>query len=213
MIVRGRTALLLGGLLALGCDDEVRASFDLDSIDEPDEDCVVVVHERLELGEVLHEYVADSPSSTGGWALVTVVDDPDLSGLALVRVPASPDEPETPPIGLGATSLNSARVELRPGTSPGELWMLVDWGTSALLRKLAPGVGPIVSNPSIGNFPIHDGVGCPPGATCCGFAVRLTERAWAANAGASPNASPRAYRHRRPCHRVADVLRPFKCAP
>ncbi|HLT40433.1 MAG TPA: hypothetical protein VK034_29340 [Enhygromyxa sp.] len=161
MIARGRAALLLGSLLALGCDDDVRAPLDLDSIDEPNEDCVAVVHERLDLGEVLHEYVADTPSSTGGWALVTNPDVAEVSGLALVRVPASLDEPETPPIGLGATSLNSARVELRTGTVPGELWILVDWGTSALLRKLAPGLGLVANNPSIGNFPINDGVGCP----------------------------------------------------
>lgn len=162
MSSRARLALI--GLLAIGCEqDDLRAPLDLDHIDEPIEDCVTVIHESLELGLELHDYVGDGSGSTGGWALATILDeDLDAPEIALVRVPASPDEPETEPVELGFASVNSARIELRAGAIPGELWVLVDRGNNALLRRLAPGVGVVAGNGLLANFPLDDGtVGCP----------------------------------------------------
>ncbi len=162
---RGLVAPLVATLVSLAspaCGDDPRAPFDLDAIGEPDEDCVAVVHEALELGvEQLHRYVADAPGSAGGWALVTTINELDNPELALVRVPAAADEPALAPIGLGIASLTATRVELRAGAAPGELWVLQDAGAAASLRKLAPKLGLVAGNGSLANFPIPgDGGGC-----------------------------------------------------
>jgi hypothetical protein len=159
--------LLLGGLP--GCEQDPRAPLDLDDIVDLEGDCVVVIHERLELGPdksfPIHRYVADQPSSPGGWALVTHVDlDSDTpKQLAMLRVPASSHELATPPILLGQPSIGSTHIELRPGVAPGELWVLQDAGNNAAVRRLVPELGAIAENGSLANFPsVPAGVdGCP----------------------------------------------------
>lgn len=153
----GRIAPAIIGLLTVACEDDVRATLDLDRIVEPT-DCVEVVHERLELGDELHEYLADAPHSAGGWALISVTDDFDPPTLALVRVPATPDEPETEPIEVGHWSPGSVHFELRSGAAPGELWVLRDAGSAVSLYKLHPGEGVVAYNA----YPTNDGGGgCP----------------------------------------------------
>ncbi len=155
-------AVAVVAVLTLGCSDDVRGPFDLDNIEVPTDTCLTVIHESLDIGLTVHDYVADAPGSTGGWALVTIDNGVGVPELALVRIPASPDEPELAPIELGFSSLASVRVDLRGGAVPGELWMLQDSGTSATLNKFAPGIGELVSNESIANFPVLDGgSGCP----------------------------------------------------
>jgi hypothetical protein len=145
-------------LLLLGCELEPRAALDLDRIEEPTEDCVAVIHESLEPGLALHEYVADAPNSPGGWALATILDEAlNQPELALVRIPATPDEASTEPIELGVAELSAVAIELRAGVLPGELWVLLEKPSEASLRKLAPEVGTIAGNGSIDNFPTTDG--------------------------------------------------------
>jgi hypothetical protein len=157
MSARSRLALALM-LAALGCDQELRAPLDLDAIAEPTGACVTVIHESLELGLALHEYVADAPSSSGGWALATVLDELNQPELALVRVPATPDEAPTEPISVGPAD----RIELRAGAVPGELWVLQEADVGTWLRKLAPGIGVVAGNASLDNFPAETGNGdCP----------------------------------------------------
>lgn len=151
----GRVLALM--LPALGCEQDFRDPFDLDSIEEPSESCVVVMHESLEVGLALHDYVADAPHSIGGWALATVLDDMDQPELAIVRIPATADEAPIEPIGLGFSNLASAGIELRGGAAPGELWVLQELQTSTTLRKLAPGVGVIAGNATLANFPADEG--------------------------------------------------------
>ncbi|MFO7562574.1 MAG: hypothetical protein R6X02_08010 [Enhygromyxa sp.] len=164
MTGRGRRALALAGALALGCEDEVRAPYDLDQIEEPSEDCVVVVHERLELGVELHQYLADAPGSVGGWALVSEEDDGvNPAKLALVRVPASPEEPETAAIELGYWGPGALHFELRAGIVPGEAWAFREAGGVVGLSKLRPGLGVVVETA----YPANDG-----GSSCPNFFTR-----------------------------------------
>ena len=156
--------VLLGGLS--GCEQDIRAPLDFGDIVDTDSDCVIVIHERLELGVdhnlPIHRYVADRPSSAGGWALVTITNDAEQAELALVRVKASPEEHGTAPIPLGQAHTSLARIELRAGTKPGELWVLQDAGNNAAVRKLAPELGVLAENGSLANFPtVTGGTGCP----------------------------------------------------
>jgi hypothetical protein len=159
----GRGRLLLVMLPTLGCEQDFRAPLDLDEIEEPTGSCVTVIHESLEPGLALHQYVADAPNSAGGWALATILNEVlNQPELALVRVPATPDEAPTEPIELGFSNLASTRIELRGGAAPGELWLLQESDTSASLRKLAPGFGVIAGNGSLSNFPAEEGNGACP---------------------------------------------------
>jgi hypothetical protein len=157
-----RRALVLACLL-LGCDVDSRTALDLDRIEEPTEGCVTVIHESLEPGLALHEYVADAPNSPGGWALASILNEQlDEPELALVRIPATADEPPTTPIALDEAELAAIRIELRGGVLPGELWVLQQSESEASVRRLVPGSGTIASNFSLGNFPTDDGgEGCP----------------------------------------------------
>lgn len=158
--------LLVGG--PIGCQQDPRAPFDLDSIDELDGSCVTVVHERLQpvgaAGSSVHRYVGDGAGSLGGWALITMTqDDLEQPELAIVRVPATPDEPPTPPLWLGFSKLDAVDLELRVGAVPGELWVLQQYqNISAKLYKLVPGFGVVASNNALANFPGADvEPGCP----------------------------------------------------
>lgn len=158
-----RRGLLCCAALALGCDEDFRGPLDLDAIEQPTDSCVTVIHESLDVGLALHEYVADAPSSPGGWALATVVSPvTDQQELALVRVRASADEAPLPPISLGVADLSSLRVEMRGGAVPGELWVLHESEAGSWLLALAPEIGVLAGNGSIANFPAEaSSDGCP----------------------------------------------------
>lgn len=149
-------------LATLGCDQDLRDPLDLDAIVEPTNDCVTVIHESLEVGLALHEYVADAPTSAGGWALATTLDEQDQPELALVRVPATADEAPTEPIDFPLSDPATLHVQLRAGANPGELWMLEESLAGTFLRKLEPEIGVVAGNGSLGNFPAESGNGsCP----------------------------------------------------
>lgn len=153
MSTRTGVALLVW-LAICGCEQDVRAPFDLDQIEDWDGDCVAVLRERLEVGLELHEYVADSSSSRGGWALATMLDDSNQPTPAIVRVPAE-RERATKPIAL---SLQGGSIELRPGARPGELWVLQKSKANTWLGKIEPSTGVTAGNPSIANFPVVDDI-------------------------------------------------------
>lgn len=159
-----RRAVALGlAALALACDEDFRAPLDLDAIEPPTDSCVAVVHESLEIGLALHEYVADAPNSAGGWALATILNEViDQPELALVRVPASADEAPTIPITLGLANASAHRIEMRGGAVPGQLWVLHESDSGAWLLELAPEVGVVAGNGSLTNFPAETGsADCP----------------------------------------------------
>jgi hypothetical protein len=154
-------AVLVSGS-ALGCED-ARAPFDLDAVVEPSEDCVTVVHEALELGPTVHRYVADGPSSAGGWALATILY-PEGPVLAMVRVPAGPDEPPTPSFLFGVPEVFAqGRFEFRVGAAPGELWLLhtINPSSATHLLKFVPKYS-VVSAASLTGLVSVDGLAACP---------------------------------------------------
>ena len=148
------------GLGALGCESG-RAPLDLEAHVEPSEECVVIVHESLELGEAVHAFVSDGSGSRGGWALISFVNDNDLVELGVARVPASELEAPTSIVGLGLTASDPDHVILRAGEIPGELWVHSTAADLVVLRRLEPELGLTASNGSIGLFPGTSGVSCP----------------------------------------------------
>lgn len=155
-------APLLALLATLGCDQDIRDPIDLDAIVEPTSECVTVIHESLEVGLAVHEYVADAPTSAGGWALATILGEENQPELAIVRVPATPDEAPIEPITFGLSDPKTLHLQLRAGAKPGELWVLEESLAGTFLRKLAPEIGVVAGNGSIDNFPADSGYGsCP----------------------------------------------------
>lgn len=152
---RARLGVVLLAAAALGCED-AREPFDLQALEAGD-DCLTVVHASLELGGPLHRFVGDSLGSPGGWGLITLDDM-----LAIVRVPASADEPPTSPIYLGVPEEFADDTSLRIGRS-GELWVLLEAGIVSL-RRMLPGIGEAARNDSLANFPTVDHVGSCPSA-------------------------------------------------
>lgn len=151
--------------LALAACDESRDPLDLDELITPDRECVEVVHESLDLGGSIIAFASDTAGSLGGWALVSTVLDVDPV-LAIVRVPASADEPATEPIVVANTPLDAPLFHLRAGLELGTGWLLRGPDSSqpgpVVLRKLVPGIGVIASNAVLENFPADEsGSDCP----------------------------------------------------
>lgn len=153
-------ALALAG--AASCESAEPEAVDLSALDEPEQSCVRVTHEALDIPDIeeLHGFVADA-SGTGGWALVTRIHPEFFSPqLAMVRVPASPDEANTEIVGI--TDPNKLiGYELRRGAELGELWLLNENNTAVYLRRLRPGLGAESTNGMLANFPAID-----PGGAC-----------------------------------------------
>ena len=157
----GRLGIAALSCFASGCEDQ-RAPIDLDALVAPDRECVSVIHESLEIGSPVHRFVSDAPGSAGGWVLTTIVNDNNLQELAIVRIPASPNEAATPLVELGTFTPDPKSVELRAGAEPGEAWVLSHTGDVVALRRLLPELGLAASNAMLGNFPVYDQTGnCP----------------------------------------------------
>jgi hypothetical protein len=154
----------LSSCMLLGCDED-RAPLDLGELVTPERECVEVVHEALDLGGPVLEFSSDAAGSAGGWALVsTVVEGNPV--LAIVRVPASPEEPSTEPIVVADDPFDAPLFDLRAGSELGTAWLLRAPDSSqagqVVLTKLAPGEGVVTSNDHLANFPPEeDEAGCP----------------------------------------------------
>ncbi|MFV8753882.1 hypothetical protein ACNOYE_25335 [Nannocystaceae bacterium ST9] len=157
-------ALALLGSLALACDDG-RGPLELDELIEPEQQCVTLVHESLDLDGTILAFASDAAGSTGGWALISTVIE-DQPQLAVVRVPASADEPETALLTVSNDPFDAPLFHLRAGLESGSAWLLRDTDDEQIgpvvLRKLIPGVGEAASNGQLANFPADEsGDECP----------------------------------------------------
>lgn len=147
-----------------GCDDS-RGPLDLGELVTPERECVELIHESLDLGGPIVAFASDTAGSRGGWALVsTMIDLAPV--LAMVRVPASADEPTTAPIVVAHDPNDAPRFRLRAGLELGTAWLLRDTDINqvspVILRKLAPGVGVVAANAELDNFPADEsGAECP----------------------------------------------------
>ncbi|NVB42554.1 hypothetical protein G6O69_32320 [Pseudenhygromyxa sp. WMMC2535] len=156
--------LVLSCAAGLGaCESDPRGPLDLSEVDATDQACVSVVHDRLELGEAVHAYLADGGSTTGGWALISAykqnATEPEL---AIARVPASADEDETATVFLDLAPSFADQVELRAGVAKRSLWVLLDTPATVALLALEVGEGVVASNLELDSFPAFGGgSGCP----------------------------------------------------
>ncbi len=163
MTRHARFALGLALVLPTCIDD--RDPLDLEELIEPERECITMIHESLDLGGPIVSFASDAAGSPGGWALISTMVD-GLPGLALVRVPASADEPPTEPIVVASDPLMAPLFRLRAGLELGTAWLLRDTNSNqtgaVILRKLAPGVGEVAINTQLANFPADDsGADCP----------------------------------------------------